>query len=58
MADIPSDALGEWYLRSKCVAANASYGHGVGAETSLSKEHAMTIAVFTEEPLRKYYATE
>ena len=37
--------------------ANASYGHGVGADTGLTKEQAMTLEVFTAQPLTKYFST-
>ena len=35
-------------LEEQMRAANASYGHGVGAATGLSKEQAMTLRLFTE----------
>ena len=47
--------LGE--LEERMKEANASYGHGVGAQTGLTKEHAMTLEIFTEAPLRKYFTT-
>ena len=44
-------------LEKKMRAANASYGHGVGAEAGLSREHAMTLQIFTNEPMRAYFNT-
>ena len=44
-------------LEEQMKAANAAYGHGVGAETGLSKEQAMTLEIFTEGPLRNYFTT-
>ena len=40
-------------LEEQMKEANASYGHGVGADTGLTKEQAMTLEIFTERPLRK-----
>ena len=37
--------------------ANASYGHGVGADTGVTKEKAMTLEIFSERPLREYFAS-
>jgi len=36
-------------------AANVAYGHGVGAQTGLTKEHALTLEIFNEGPLREYF---
>ena len=44
-------------LEEQVRAANVSYGHGVGAQTGLSKEHALTLEIFTEAPLRTYSTT-
>ena len=44
-------------LQEEMIAANASYGHGVGADTGLTKEQAMTLDIFTGRPLRKYFTT-
>ena len=44
-------------LEEQMIAANVSYGHGVGADTGLTKEQAMTSDIFTERPLRKYFTT-
>ena len=44
-------------LEEKMRAANASYGYGVGAEAGLSKEQAMTLEIFTNGPMRKYFST-
>ena len=37
--------------------ASASCGHGVGADTGLTKEQAMTLEIFTERLLRKYFTS-
>ena len=42
-------------LEERMRAANVSYGHGVGADTGLTKEQAMTLEIFTERPLTKYF---
>ena len=42
-------------LEERMIAANVSYGHGVGADTGLTKEQAMTLEIFTERPLTKYF---
>ena len=44
-------------LEEEMMAANVSYGHGVGADTGLTKEQAMTLRVFTESWEREYFAT-
>ena len=45
--------LGE--LEERMKEANASYGHGVGADTGLTREQVMTLEIFTERPLTKYF---
>ena len=45
-------------LDERMRAANVSYGHGVGADTGLTKEQAMALEIFTERPLTKYFTWE
>ena len=44
-------------LEEQMKEANASYGHGVGADTGLTKEQAMTLEIFTKRLLRKYFTS-
>ena len=44
-------------LQEQVIKANVAYGHGVGADTGLTKEQAMTLEIFTERPLRNYFST-
>ena len=37
--------------------ASASCGHGVGADTGLTKEQAMTLEIFTQRLLRMYFTS-
>ena len=41
-------------LAKQVRSANAAYGFGKGAEGALSREQAMTLAVFTSEVLNEY----
>ena len=44
-------------LQEQMKEASASCGHGVGADTGLTKEQAMTLDIFTERLLRKYFTS-
>ena len=41
-------------LEKKMVEANVDYGHGVGANTSVTREQTMTMEVFTQKVVAKY----
>ena len=41
-------------LEEQVRSANAAYGFGRGAEETLSREHAMTLEVFTNQALEEY----
>ena len=42
-------------LDKKKRAANKAYGHGVGVSTGLSKEQAMTLAIFTNDTMTNFF---